>query len=161
MTQLYGLVDTARDPRLYDWVVASPEHACLFSGDLAPAMERVLPYIVKLEAAAPIWDIWRQVGWGQNWGMICSSAGALTEVRNHFRRFLQVQLPDGEVVQFRFYDPRVWRTFTRTCTSEDLAPWFDGVGEYWVETADGEGALRYSFPAGGPPSVTQHGPPGG
>jgi len=67
------------------------------------------------------------------------------DVRRHLRQFLQAQLPSGEVVLFRFYDPRVWRTYLPTCEAAVLQQWFTGIAEYGAETPDGMGTLIYRF----------------
>jgi hypothetical protein len=40
MVALYGLVDAARDAKLYDLIKASPEHAGLFGGPIRPPLDR-------------------------------------------------------------------------------------------------------------------------
>jgi hypothetical protein len=153
MTALFGLIDTARDPQLYDLVKASPEHACMFGGPIKPPLDRNAPYIVSLTADSPMFTAWRDHGWGKSWGICCYSDLPLADVRRHLRQFLQAQLPDGEVVLFRFYDPRVWRTYLPTCQPPELALWFKGIDEYGSEAPDGKGTLRYRFD-GGALSVT-------
>src|ERR1700674_3223295 len=119
MTALFGLIDTARDPQLYGLVTASPEHACLFGGPIKTPLERNSPYIVGLAPDTALFAAWRDHGWDQSWGIYCRSQLQLADVRRHLRQFLQAQLPDGEVVLFRFYDPRVWRTYLTTCEPAD------------------------------------------
>ena len=153
MTTLFGLIDAARDPQLYGLVVASPEHACLFGGPLKPPLERNAPYIAAVTPGTPLFSAWRDYGWGQSWGIYCRSALPMADVRRHLRQFLQAQLPDGRVVLFRFYDPRVWRTYLPTCQPEELQRWFAGIDEYGAEAPDGMGTVVYRFD-GGALSVT-------
>lgn len=145
MVALYGLVDTARDPRLYELVCKVPEHQCLFGGPLKTPAERFTPYIVELDAASELKDAWLQEGWGQSWGIMCYSPGALVDVRRHFRKFLQVMLPDQTVALFRFYDPRTWRVYLPTCNAQELADWFHVIEEYVAEAPGGQGMIRYVF----------------
>lgn len=148
MSDLFAIVDTARDKRLYGLVTAAAEHQCLFAGALDPTLERAAPHLVRLEGADRLMEGWRSEGWGEAWGMLCRSSRSLPEVRRHFRRFLQAKLPNGAVVLFRFYDPRVWRTYLPTCEGEELAGWFAAVEEYSVETPEGDGAIRYYLEGG-------------
>jgi hypothetical protein len=60
-----------------------------------------------------------------------------------------VKLPVGEIVLFRFYDPRVWRIYLPTCSFPELEKWFDGIDEYRCEDADGIETLSYSLKSGG------------
>ena len=149
MSDLFAIVDTARDKKLYDLVAAEREQQCLFAGELDPVLARASPYLVRLgEEGSALMEAWRSEGWGQAWGMLLSSPRPFKEVRGHFRRFLQTRLPDGALVLFRFYDPRVWRTYLPTCEGEELAGWFAAVDEYRVETPAGDGAIRYYLEGG-------------
>lgn len=143
MSQLYGIVDTARDPALYDVVMACAEKECLFAGKLDPALARVAPYLVKLDPDSPLFTAWRNDGWGRNWGILCYSGLPLDRLRRHFRHFLQAMLPDGTVALFRFYDPRVWRTYAANCEPQEAQPWFSAVDEFLAEAPDGLATLRY------------------
>jgi len=145
MSLLYGLIDAARDDQLYELITASAAHACLFAGELDPELEREAPYIVRLTEGSRLCEAWRDEGRGQSWGIQCTSTSSLAEVRRHFRHFLQAKLPDGKVALFRFYDPRVFRTYLPTCTPHELAPWFSEVNEYRVEAEDGSTTVCYSL----------------
>ena len=133
MTRLYGVIDTARDKRLFPLVRRSPQFACLFAGDIAEPLDAASPYLVKLTDDTPLKEIWRSQGWGQAWGILVRSSLELKDLRRHLRKFLLVQLPDGNTVFFRFYDPRVWRTYWPTCTENEKARWMQGVEEFIAE----------------------------
>jgi hypothetical protein len=133
MSRLYGIVDTARDPRLYPLVVQSPNHDCLFAGEIKEPLDRAAPYLVELTDETPLKKVWHSEGWGQAWGILIRSSLELKDLRRHLRKFLMAQLPDGEAVLFRFYDPRVWRTYWPTCTADEQAKWMQGVDEFVAE----------------------------
>ena len=136
---LYGIIDAARDPRLYPMVAVASEHVSLFAGELKPPLERVAPYLVRLDPEAELTTAWHSQGWGKSWGILCLSSLSLSELRKHFRQFLQASLSDGQVGLFRYYDPRVFRAYLPTCEARDLAAWFVGIDEFRVESADGQG----------------------
>jgi hypothetical protein len=136
MTKLYGIIDTARDEKLYSLVKSSPVHVCLFAGDLEEPVEQAAPYLVQLTRDTPLKDIWRNEGWGQAWGILIRSDLGLMQLRKHLRKFLLAQLPDGNTVFFRFYDPRVWRTYWPTCSDEEKAVWLEGVEAFVAEDPD-------------------------
>ena len=148
MSAIFGLMDAARDPKVFALIQAAKEQDCLFAGDLAPDLREAAPYIVRLTENEPLWHAWRQEGWGQSWGIMCRASGTLPQVRRHFRHFLQAKLPDGHIVLFRFYDPRVWRLYLPTCSPDELARWFSGIEEYRAETEDGAGVHRYTLSSG-------------
>jgi len=133
VSKLYGIVDTARDSQLYPLVMASPVHVCLFAGKLEEPVERTAPYLVELTKDTPLKDIWRETGWGQAWGILLRSNLELKDLRRHLRKFLLAQLPDGSTVFFRFYDPRVWRTYWPTCSDDEKAMWLEGVETFVAE----------------------------
>lgn len=133
MSRLYGIVDTARDAQLYPLVMDSPVHACLFAGELEEPLNRTAPYLVQLTKDTPLKSIWRAQGWGQAWGILLRSPLELKDLRKHLRKFLLAQLPDGNTVLFRFYDPRVWRTYWPSCTEDEKRVWLQGVDSFIAE----------------------------
>lgn len=148
-TLLFGIVDGARNPRLYDLAIASTEQTCLFAGELADPLARAAPYLCVLGPDDALFRAWRDEGWGRSWGITFRSAAALSALRRQFRKNLQAMLPDGTIGLFRFYDPRVWRTYLPTCQPDDLGTWFALVEEYQVESEDGLGSVRYRMGPGG------------
>lgn len=89
-----------------------PDHCCLYAGDLDDDVEEVAPYLVRLEADHPF------TGWllesigHQPWGIFCKAPSTLRELRKHFRQFLIVKGPQGQLLYFRYFDPRVLASFS-------------------------------------------------
>ena len=132
----FGIIDCAQDPRLHDLVSAAPSSICLFKGkDLAPEVKQAAPWLVRLDPGSQVLSLWQQHGRTANWGIMAWSTSPIEQLQRHFRRFLQAKLPDGMVVLFRFYDPRVFNTYLRAATPEERAPWFAEVVEFAVEPA--------------------------
>jgi hypothetical protein len=142
---LYAVVDAARDERLYPMVMQAAEHACLFAGKIGEPLDRASPYLVNLQAQEQLFHAWRDIGRGRAWGILCRSTLPLAQLRRHLRRFLVAKLPDGMVVQFRFYDPRVFRTYLPTCTPEELSAWFKGVSSFLVEEGESGAFHEYNL----------------
>ncbi|MDY6992595.1 MAG: DUF4123 domain-containing protein [Pseudomonadota bacterium] len=84
---------------------------------------------------------WLLTGFGQHWGIFAVAKVNLRTMRQHFRSLLTVQLPKGQTVYFRFYDPRVLRTFLPTCDDEQRRLVFGPAMRYWVESGDKEPVL--------------------
>jgi hypothetical protein len=141
MAQTFAIIDTAREDRLYE-LVATAEHVCLFAGDLDPVMRRASPYLAVLKSDGRLARAWDKEGLGESWGIRCTSTADLKYLSRHFRHFLQAKLPDGKVVLFRFYDPRVWRAYLPTCNPFELRQWFRNVDSFEAEASDGK-RLRY------------------
>ena len=145
---LYGLFDCAADDTLYPLVAATPGHACLYAGDIDPELAPAAPFIVEVRETDPLLRAFLAEGHGKNWGILCESRLSLSLVRFHFRHYLQARLPDKRVVEFRFYDPRVFRVYFPTCAPDELVRWFDGITRFIVENEAGDGFLEYSLISG-------------
>lgn len=135
---VYGLFDGARDPRVYDLVTASGiESRCLYLGDLDPALARVAPYLVRLSRDAPSTAALLREAWGDSWMVLLRATVSMTAVHGHFRRLLRVQDERGVRMLFRFYDPRVLRTFLPTCRPDEVAQVFGPVEFFVLESEQG------------------------
>lgn len=135
----FVLLDAARDEQIYPAVLrADCEWSCLYRGDAAVTMAEVAPYLVQLERTSAFTSWVVEKGWGNSWGVFFNAAVTMEALRNHFRRFVFVQLPDGRNVYFRFYDPRVLRAYLPTCTPEELKTIYGPVERYVIESEDAE-----------------------
>ena len=158
--KLYGVLDCSRSPELYEHAARlSPDSAaCLFEGRLDEALKAVSPHVVELSPADPLSRMWRTRGWGEAWGILFSSRANLATVRRRMRHFTQAKLPDGAgPVLFRFWDPRVFRVYMPLVEPADVAPWFQDIDRYIVETEDGKGSLRFALQGGA--LASDSGPP--
>jgi len=123
-----------------------PEHVCLYRGELEPDMAAAAPYLVKLESDHPFTKIVCEEGWGNHWGIfvIAPAEINLRDLRKHFRRFLMVYDPDGKLIYFRYYDPRVLRVYLPTCNAEETKIVFGPISCYVLEDEDPSAFLRFS-----------------
>ena len=144
-SEWYALVDGAADPAIEPLVRRCRDHTCLFAGKLAPDLAAASPYLVRIDSREPLLHAWQDRGRGRNWGLLIESVLDLAGLRKLLRTFLQAKLPDGEVVLFRFYDPRVFRGYLTSAPPAQREGWFRGVRQYAVE---GEGTTQHSFRLG-------------
>lgn len=122
----------------------TPPHECLFMGELEPEIEMVAPHLVQLTPEGKFFDWLFDNGWARNWAIYMVSEKPLLDMRKHFRRLTLVQMPDGQFVYFRFYDPRVMRSFMPTCDAEQIRQMFgDPIESYLVEAEGGGDILRF------------------
>ncbi|NQZ30944.1 MAG: DUF4123 domain-containing protein [Oceanospirillaceae bacterium] len=96
----------------------NPEYCCLWAGSLAPDLQSVAPYLVKLTVDCPFYHWLINSGWGQDWNIFVQSVYEFKQLRKHLRQFLLVEDPEGETVVFRYYDPAVMNTFSTVCTPQ-------------------------------------------
>ena len=128
--------------KLYD---LSPEFLCLFKGELSPDMAEVAPYLVKIERDSEFTNWLIGHGWGKHWGIYVLADSDLRALDRHLRGLLLVFDEGGKPLRFRFYDPRVVRTYLPTCTAEELATVFGPVATFLVEEEDASNATRFQL----------------
>ncbi len=145
-SKTWVILDCARDERILGAIEKSRrEKCCLFAGELSYQVRQVAPHLVHLEPGDGLARFIIERGWGNSWGIFFTSNGSLDTLRKHFRKFLRVSGPDGRNLLFRYYDPRVLRTFLPTCGTADLTQLFGAVDRFMAETEDGAGTKQYAF----------------
>ena len=68
-------------------------------------------------------------------------------LRDHFREFHMVELPDQRSVIFRYYDPRVLASFLPACNAEELAAFFGPVQSFVAEAETPDAGVKFSIAA--------------
>ncbi len=140
----FAVLDGASVPglleRLKEW---QPEFECLYRGELKPDLAAAAPYLVKMVPETEFADWVLANGWGKHWGIFAIAEADLRAMRQHFRRFLTVHDENGKSLLFRYYDPRVLRTYLPTCNAGELAEMFGPVACYVVEGVEAKTALRF------------------
>lgn|SRR5262245_9844349 len=147
--KVFAALDGASVPDLLDRLYGLlPEFECLFRGELEPDVAEVAPYLVQLEPNSEFtkWLVTR--GWGQHWGIFGVSTADFRSLRRHFRTLLTVYDPTGRPMLFRYYDPRVLRTYLPTCNAGELSAVFGPITGYILEDADPWTLLRFRLDSG-------------
>ena len=110
---------------------------CLFKGMAREQYAEVAPYLVQVDAPMLAWI--GEALKGEPWGVFAaaSSQTSLADLERHFRRFLMVKSPGGKAWSFRFYDPRVLRTYLPTCEKEELRIVYGPLEAYGLPGDDG------------------------
>ena len=136
---LYAILDGARDRRVLEVIREGVEpHQSLYDGVQGETLEDVAPYLVgPFRQDSALLDRLLAEGFGNRWGIFCTSYEKFVEVRRHWRRFLMVTLEStNEKVYFRFYDPRVFGVFWPTCHPGQQQKLSEGLEEIFVEEED-------------------------
>lgn len=151
----WGVIDAARDERLLPAIRAlCPAARCLFDEPVDPGLADAAPWLLPLVRGERFLDWWRTEGLGQSWGIAFTSAAAPDALRRHLKKLLRAQLPAGEVVYFRFYDPRVLRTLLATADTKQLRQVFGPIDTLYVESEGGTPVLTYRRGADGGVATT-------
>ena len=146
---VYAILDGASIPGLLSKLRQhQPDYFCLYRGELPQDMAEVAPYLVHLQINTEFTSWVTAEGWGKHWGIFALSSSDLRLLRQHFRGFLTVYDPKTRPMLFRYYDPRVLRTYLPTCNSEELAAIFGPVYSYLVEDEAGQSMLRFQLMSG-------------
>jgi hypothetical protein len=147
---LHAILDAARNPAIYPALTAcGAKVQCLYPDDTPPVVKRVAPHLLPLEPPTDLSQRFLGPEWGDNWGIaLSSSLAAPEELLDHFRTLLHVEDPEGKILKFRFYDPRVLRTYLPTCNAQELRRIFGPVDQYFVASEAGN-TLVFSLKSGG------------
>jgi hypothetical protein len=154
---LYALLDASREPSVLKVILESKEeHQSLFEGPQGAQLAHFAPYLIRVPQKSPLLDTLVQQAWSKSWGVFLTCDTPLKDLRTHFRHFLNVKLPDGSQVYFRYYDPRVLRLFLPTCLPEETTQFFGPVKHFLVEAEDPKLALHFTRGPKGPQKKELH-----
>jgi hypothetical protein len=143
---VFTILDGASVPDLPANLTAfNPEYLCLYRGELEPDMAEVAPYLAILEQDSPFTDWVLASGWGKHWGIFGTAQADLPTLRKHFRSFVIVYDESGKSLVFRFYDPRIWRSYLPTCNGTELTTVFGPVLSYLVEDDKTDSASKFFY----------------
>ncbi len=144
---VFAVLDGASAPQLVKQLFEhEPEYCCLYRGELQPDVATVAPYLVRLEPGEKFTAWVLAEGWGAHWGIFIRSPANLRALRDHFREFHSVELPDQRTVLFRYYDPRVLRIFLPVCNAAELAVFFGPVRSFIMEGEQPDSGVKFEFP---------------
>lgn len=130
----YAVLDGARLPGLVARLKAAPEESvCLYRGELEPGLRDNAPYLVKLRAQSALTDWLLSQQWGRSAIVFAVTPIGLEALRRHFRGFLRVRDYTGQVLYFRWYDPRVLRLYLPTCNASEISTVYGRVTRYLCE----------------------------
>jgi hypothetical protein len=145
---LFAVLDPARHSIVFDTMtVLAPDAQCLFGGELTTAVRRVSPHVVAMPQPGPLLDWWRQNGRGKNYGIACRGDVGMQALRLHLKTLLRVRLPDGRLVLFRFWDPRVLETFMANSSPLEKSRLFGPIRTFYGESPDGR-SVAWDRPEG-------------
>lgn len=142
---LYSVVDGAKD---YKLALASRD---LLGEPLRPLfedapahMDRVGPYLARIQCCNRYPDymrLWAE-RMGDNAGILLLSSAWPKVIRAHLRSIFTVYDEMGSMFYFRYYDPRVIRTYLPTCTAKESRQFFGPIRSILVED-EAVGVMRH------------------
>lgn len=142
---LFALLDAARSDRVLVMLQeAIEEYWSLYDGISAVTQASVAPYLVELREESGLLSRLVLEGWGGARGIYFTSKRPRKDIRSHLRKLLMVTREDpGDMVFFRFYDPRVLPIVLPTMNARQEAEIFGDIEHFYCEDDAGR-VLRLS-----------------
>jgi hypothetical protein len=130
---LFAVLDACEAPEVLKRVaeVGSDRAVCLFRGKLESEILAVAPYLIRVDNSILDWLV--KTFWDEPCGIFIIAKSNLTKMQKHLRKFLVVNLPGKEIAYFRFYDPRVLRSFLSTCLKTELREFYGPIEAFGVQ----------------------------
>jgi hypothetical protein len=147
---VWMIVDPARDRTIFGLLLECfySSLSSLFALPLPPQLESVAPYLVPLDYDDKKTRKFLSNAWGNNWGVFLRCDTGQDRLRRHLRSFLSVRDPRGKRLLFRYYDPRILRTYLPTCAKGELEYVFGPIECFWTESANPDHLLELGFERG-------------
>jgi len=140
---VFAVLDGAAIPDLLNQLNRfQADYICLYRGELEANMAAVAPYLVALTPDAEV-TAWLLSLIGNNPGVFARTKVPMREMRQHLRKFLMVYDTESKPTYFRYYDPRVLRTYLPNCSAEETRILFGPVTHYFAENETGDQLLSF------------------
>lgn len=147
---VYAVVDGASVPALLAKLEEyEPKHSCLFRGELPFDLAEAAPYLIKLEEDNEF-TYWLLSESAKEPCCIYAQTTVIDDfiaLRKHFRSFLRVEAPDKKKLLFRYYDPRVFKTYLPTCNHKENKVMFKHIDSYLLLNDDDQSFQRFKMPS--------------
>lgn len=142
----YMLIDAAKvDLELSKLLGKSTKYTCLYKGESEKKMAAVAPYIAAINKGSDLPQFVHEKGKQLAWGVFVDADVDLEVLVFHFRKFLIVETEEGKQLYFRFYDPRVLRSFLPTCSENQLMEFFGPVDFFYCEDENQNQIIKFSM----------------
>lgn len=150
--KLVAIIDGALWPEALDEMRdLEIDHHCLFTGDYDVNIQCKFPHIFEVDSNDFSKSYLSRMS--AKFGILIKlpSEYPLAKSRRALKKFLTAELPSGEKVIFRFYDPRVLKQFSQHFTPEQKKDLFSEVSAYYY--AENERVRRYTAEKDEPSAV--------
>ena len=138
---LYALIDAYDAPAVPARVqeLGRERAVSLFIGEAEKKYWDLAPYLIQVDEPTLEWML--RTVWNAPCGVFVISKSGLETLRTHFRRFLMVQLPDGERWYFRYYDPRILKVYLENCRTDELDIFYGPVRGFGIMDPESDSVL--------------------
>ena len=145
VTPWYAVIDAARDATAPQRATeAGLEVQSLYEGPLGQELAGVAPHLMSFDLHNEFAE-WLFDRWAGHHGILLQTKAPFEELRRHFRKFLLVKDEAEKKFRFRFYDPRVLRSFLPACSFDEAKEFFGPVQCYYAASRDGVAVLALGW----------------
>ena len=134
---LWALVDAAKAIALIVQARETGARAFTLFDLRDEALAMVGPCLLPLDPPSQYADVWENAD--PTFGVLLATDAPLVTLHRHLRRCFRVTNDAGREFFFRYYDPRVLRSFLPTCDSNQLNEFFGPVGCWFARKEQNEG----------------------
>lgn len=121
-TACYAVTDATRDDAILEFIRQNSDIAhCLYRGDARIRLANYAPYLFRIELGDTAIRRFLTEGWGQSWYILLAGSSTIEAILIQLRKALIVRSEAGKDLYFRFYDPRVLRSYLPLCSQADVA----------------------------------------
>jgi hypothetical protein len=140
----YIVTEAARDEAILEFIQSNSQIShCLYSGNTQIRLARYAPYLFRADLGDPAIRRFINDGWGESWYILLSSRSHVQQIVTQLRKSLIVSSESGKDLYFRFYDPRVLRSYLPLCTQDDLSKLMgESIETLFCETHDAMSLFR-------------------
>jgi hypothetical protein len=142
--ELYGIVDSAKNEDVFrHLIIGGVRYKSLFEGTMDEQSYGVSGFLVECKKESPLFKWMTTEAWGDSCCIFFTSKASFDDLFKHFQKFNRVYLEGDEVVLFRYYDPRVLRTYLPTCNRGEVEMFFGEVMAFIAENKNPELLTRF------------------
>jgi hypothetical protein len=117
----YAVTDAARDDAILKFIEENSDAVhCLYRGDAKIRLANYAPYLFRVDPGDSAVRRFLSNGWGQSWYILLTSPSPINAILTQLRKTLIVHSEAGKALYFRFYDPRVLRSYLPLCSQDDI-----------------------------------------
>jgi len=132
---LYSIVDSARNDEVFRYLVTGDvQYKSLFEDTMDVQSYGVSGFLVECKKESPLFQWMTSDAWGDNSSIFFTSKASFEDLFSHFQKFNRVYLEGDDIVLFRYYDPRVSRTYLPTCNRNEIEIFFGDVKSFFAES---------------------------
>jgi len=142
---MFALVDPAAGEAVRRMIGDYPENKfCVVQGWQQEMFAGFSPWLLSLKIERPSFEALIHQSWGKSRAIFLCSSLPPAKLLDHFYQIWLVSSPDGSRQYFRYYDPRVFRSFFQVALVEQLNLLFcDGLHAFYAESEDGKNLHCY------------------